>query len=114
MADAAEKPQMAVTPTGKVLSVVSRLAVTAANEVVVETLKEWLAMAERGEITSIAIIGIDRDSDAITEWSTPVKWDPLISGIAKAQYRVLKAADACAELVNNETSDDDSDGEDDE
>jgi hypothetical protein len=66
------------------------------SPLVVETLQELLAQAERGEIAAFAYVVVDPGSNVFTDWAThgtPDHGFALVGGVARLLYRLNKAQD---------------------
>lgn len=62
------------------------------NEQVVDILREYLAMAEAGEIEAVAIVGLRPDGACSYRWSQSERFATLAGGIAVLQHRLIGEA----------------------
>lgn len=66
------------------------------SSLVIETLKELLAQAERGEIAAFAYVKVDPAANIYTDWSTHGVREhgfAMVGGVARLLYRLNKAQD---------------------
>jgi hypothetical protein len=60
---------------------------------VVEILERWLQKAKNGQLTSVAIVGLEPDGSACHERSGTAQHIALIGAVARLLHRMHEAAD---------------------
>lgn len=76
--------------TSKVLSLVSAKEGREPVSMVVERIKEALAMAEEGRLTSVAIVGVS-DGDIVTCWANPAQPFLMVGAIESLKVDYIQA-----------------------
>jgi hypothetical protein len=59
------------------------------NEQAVAILKEYLALAESGEIEAVAIVGLRPDGICTFRWSSTERFTSMAGGLAVLQHRLM-------------------------
>jgi hypothetical protein len=59
------------------------------NAYAVEIIEEYLAMAKRGELEAVAIVGLRPDGSCTYVWSSTERFTVMAGGIAVLQHRLI-------------------------
>lgn len=60
------------------------------SEVLVDTLKDWLAQAERGELTGALLLGNLRGDEVQTSWSGAMPFDRALFAFERWKFRNIE------------------------
>lgn len=59
------------------------------NKQTIDLLRDWLARAERGEVVSVALVGVAQDGRTISAWTAAENSSSLVGGLEILKYRVM-------------------------
>lgn len=76
-----------MTDEKKIFAMPGTIAVS--KQAVIEMLAEWIAKANDEELTSIALVGLNRHGDVFTQWNIGNGPFVLVGGLEMLKHKIL-------------------------